>query len=79
MSSVQGAFWASLASLMIVVIAFAFGTAGDSEGGARRPSLAAGLAGLSLAVVDAARATVYLAAFAALWGVLIYYFVALPG
>lgn len=75
----QAAFWASLASLMIVVIAFAFGTAGDSESGVRRFSLAAGLAGLSHAVVDAARATVYVATFAALWGVLIYYFVALPG
>ncbi len=41
--------------------------------------LTAGLAGLSHAVVDAARATVYFATFAALWGALIYYFVALPG
>ncbi len=64
---------------MIVVIAFAFGTAGDSESGVRRNPITAGLAGLSLAVVDAARATVYVATFAALWGVLIYYFVALPG
>jgi TRAP-type uncharacterized transport system fused permease subunit len=78
-SSVQAAFWASLASLMIVVIAFASGSAGGSESGVRRISLAAGLAGLSLAVADAARATVYVATFAALWGVLIYYFVALPG
>ncbi len=75
----QAAFWASLASLMIVVIAFAFGAAGDSESGVRRFSLTAGLAGLSHAVVDAARATVYFATFAALWGALIYYFVALPG
>jgi hypothetical protein len=75
----QAAFWASLASLMIVVIAFAFGTAGDSESGVRRNPITAGLAGLSLAVVDAARATVYVATFAAFWGALIYYFVALPG
>jgi hypothetical protein len=75
----QAAFWASLASLMIVVIAFAFGAAGDSESGVRRFSLTAGLAGLSHAVVDAARATVYFATFAALWGALIYYFVALRG
>jgi hypothetical protein len=64
---------------MIVVIAFASGSAGGSESGVRRISLAAGLAGLSYAVADAARATVYVAIFAALWGVLIYYFVALPG
>lgn len=73
----QAAFWASLASLMIAVIAF--GTTGTGDSGSRRYSLAAGLAGLSHAVVDAARATVYVAIFAALWGVLIFYFVALPG
>jgi hypothetical protein len=78
-SSVQAAFWASLASLMMIVIASAHGTTGGSDNGVRRHPLAAGLAGLSLAVVDAARATVYVATFAAFWGALIYYFVALRG
>lgn len=75
-SPVQAAFWASLASLMMMGIASAFGATRANDRGVRRSPFAASL---SLAVVDAARATVYVATFAAFWGVLIYYFVALPG